>query len=429
MRTLKVGIYTLGCRVNQYESDAIAQLLQEQGYEIAPFDGECDIYVINTCTVTAESDRKCRQMINRAAKRKSQGQILPVVAVLGCYTQKLTQEQRELLSNADYIGGNGNKTDFIKALPNLLNGGKEINVQKISEIRRYEKMSLNKSKNIRAYVKIEDGCNNFCSYCLVPYARGRVRSREEADIINEVNGLVIGGYKEIILTGIETAAYGEDLDSKEPLASLIETLADKTGIQRIRIGSLNPGIFTESFTKRLSEVPQLLPHFHLSAQSASSKILKLMRRRYDREELYRAVYNIRNYFKNVNLSSDLICGFPHESEEDFTSSMDFISDSRLLHAHVFPFSLREGTAAAKMDGQIDVKVRKERAERMIKHAEEVRAKVLTESFGKEFKVLIEAKDKGAAFGYTENYIYTRLDDSGEYGIGDIGETTLRKENC
>ena len=332
----KVGILTLGCRVNQYESDAIAELFVKRGVEITSFDERCDLRIINTCTVTAESDSKCRKLIRRAVRLRDEdgGR----VAVIGCFPQGAREEYDELLM-ADFLSGNRNKLEIVSHFDEILSG-KRLDLRRDLDGAEYENMSIDSCKYVKAYLKIEDGCNNFCSYCYVPFVRGRVRSRAKSDVVAEVKRLVKSGYSEIILTGIETSSYGEDFDEDEPLVALVEEIAEIAPTLRLRFGSLHPTFFNEDRLKRLRASGIVMPHFHLSVQSASGSVLKKMGRGYGEDELYSAVEGIRKYFPDANLSCDMICGFPEESDEDFEKSLDFIRRAEILHTHIFPCSKR-----------------------------------------------------------------------------------------
>lgn len=398
---MKIGILTLGCRVNQYESDAIAERLEKKGYEIASFeDADCDAYIINTCTVTAESDSKCRKAIRRALRCGAP------VAVIGCFVQGAGENVEEL-ERVNYVSGNRNKGDVADDIERIINGEK-IDKRASMVGAEYEKMEISACRYVKAYVKIEDGCNNFCSYCYVPYVRGRVRSRSEDDIITEIKKLKNSGYREIILSGIETSAYGEDTGREQPLCELVERIQKECRIDRLRFGSLNPAFFTEERLDRLSQIEGVMPHFHLSVQSASSHVLGLMRRQYGAEDLYRTVESIRRFFPSVNLSCDMICGFPGEREVDHQESINFIEKGKILHTHIFPYSKREGTRACTMTGQIPESEKYRRAREMTAVAQKVHKSIFAENVGKEYTVLTEFFKGDTALGYTENFINLRF---------------------
>ncbi|MBE6700438.1 MAG: tRNA (N(6)-L-threonylcarbamoyladenosine(37)-C(2))-methylthiotransferase MtaB [Ruminococcaceae bacterium] len=411
----KIGMLTLGCRVNQYESDAIAQLIEEKGYKICPFEKGCDLYIINTCTVTHESDTKCRKAIRRALRYREE--TLSPVAVIGCFPQGAKDELFEL-EKVDYLSGNTNKGKIADYIEPLLQGEKFNFLSSLAGA-KYENLSISSRKYVKAYVKIEDGCNNFCSYCYVPYVRGRVRSRDEKEIINEVKRLKNSGYREIILTGIETSAYGEDKKSEEPLIELVENIQKECHIPRLRFGSLNPSFFTRKRLERLSKIEGIMPHFHLSVQSASDKVLFDMKRQYTSKVLYEAVENIREFFPTANLSCDMICGFPGEREEDFEQSLEFIRKARILHTHVFPYSIRHGTRAATFPDQISEFVKHNRARIMGDVARETHKKIFEENVAKEYEVLLEFFKDGRTLGYTENFINLSIPRLETHKKGDI----------
>ncbi len=413
---MKIGMLTLGCRVNQYESDAIAEKLERKGYEIAPFDKGCDAYIINTCTVTAESDSKCRKAIRRAERYGAP------IAVIGCFVQG-ARENEEELERVNYIAGNRDKGRIADEIERIING-ERLDRRASLVGADYEMLEISSRKYVKAYVKIEDGCNNFCSYCYVPFVRGRVRSRNEEDIIEEVKRLKASGYRELILTGIETSAYGADTDKDEPLCALVERIQSECSIERLRFGSLNPSFFTEERLERLSSLECIMPHFHLSVQSASTEVLERMKRNYTSDDLYKAVSNIHKYFPTANLSCDMICGFPGETDEDFEESMSFIERAEILHTHVFPYSVREGTAASKMECRVSDFVKHLRAREMNAKAKEVHRKVFLKNVGKSYNVLAEFFKDGYVLGYTENFINLRIPRTRGIRKGDVIAVTV-----
>jgi threonylcarbamoyladenosine tRNA methylthiotransferase MtaB len=419
----KIGILTLGCRVNQYESDALKESLEALGHEVGELRRGCDLYIINTCTVTAESDAKCRKAIRRAARLKEESG--GALAVIGCFSQG--SPDSEVLKLADYVIGNGRKMSVVEKLDAILKGEEKGAVESLAGA-PFEKMSISRCSHAKAYVKIEDGCNNFCTYCFVPYVRGRVRSRDRADILCEIKALENNGYTEIILTGIETASYGEDKNEKDALCKLIEEISENTSIKRLRLGSMYPSFFTPEHCKRLASCRCVMPHFHLSVQSGADAVLKGMKRGYTRQELYEAVENIRREFPDAALSCDMICGFPDESEQDFCDSVDFIKDAEILHAHIFPYSKRQGTRAASFEGQIPENIKHERAAVMKKEAEAVSSIALEKYIGKQTSVLVEKCRGTTAYGYTEHFVYSRCEVNDEVSVGDIITFTLEKEN-
>ncbi len=419
----KIGILTLGCRVNQYESDAVCEALEEQGYKISDFSKKCNLYIINTCTVTAESDAKCRKAIRRAARlRDKYGARL---AVMGCFSQGAPDS--DVLSLADFVIGNRDKMSVARLVEQIIEGSNAGGVTSLSGA-PYEKMSITHCRHAKAYVKIEDGCNNFCTYCFVPYVRGRVRSRNRDEIVSEVKALTQGGYREIILTGIETASYGEDRQEKDALVSLIDEISKTTSVERIRLGSMYPSFFTKDICRRLSQLPTVMPHFHLSVQSAATYVLERMKRGYTKEGLYEAVENIRTYFPDCALSCDMICGFPGESREDFLDSVKFLEDAQILHAHIFPYSKREGTRAAAFENQIDEKTKHARCAEMLEISQKVRLKALEKYLNSPASVLVERVTDGISDGYTEHFIHVEFSDPDKTPVGEVAHITLKKEN-
>lgn len=381
----KVGIYTLGCRVNQYESEALAELLRSHGAEISDFSEKCDVYIINTCAVTEESVRKSRQMIRRAIKNNPAA----FVAVCGCASQL---EGKELLKieGVSLVCGSRNKSDAVyRALDYIENGILPADRFDISAPNgNIESLRIDSFSRIRAYVKIEDGCNFNCSYCIIPTVRGRTVLRDHADIINEVRALADGGCGEVVLTGIETSAYGKGL------IDLISEINDIKGIERIRLGSLYPSFIDHEFIDRASKLEKLAPHFHLSLQSGSDRILRLMRRGYTAEDVIKNTDYMKEKMPNVKFSSDIIVGFPGETEEDYLETESLIKRLDILHAHIFTYSKRPGTPAAVMEGQIPEHIKSERSARLHAAQSEIKKELLQREISckRELKVLFEQAD-------------------------------------
>jgi len=426
---MKVAFLTLGCRVNQYETQVIREALIGEGFTEVPFDDESDLYVLNTCAVTGESERKGRQMLRRALRQKEKNPAA-VVCVCGCFAQGVGEDP--LFSQADVITGNTGKGSLAPILTELCKTPPQLRShldlrQDIAKIREYETMSLCRSHNARAFLKIQDGCNSFCSYCYVPFVRGRVRSRPSADVVDEAKRLSASGYREIVLTGIETGAYGTDFETKGNLLSLVEAVHEVSGIERIRFGSLKPTLITDEFCASLASLPKVMPHFHLSLQSGSAAVLSAMGRRYGREEEICAVDTVYRYFPDAGLSADLICGFPGETEKDFMESVSLVQSARLLHTHIFPFSPREGTKAATLSGQIPTEEKKRRAAYLLEIARKSSEDFADERVGKEYRVLVERIRNGFAFGYTENFIYTKIPAAPKVIVGDVITVALEKE--
>ncbi|MXP75225.1 tRNA (N(6)-L-threonylcarbamoyladenosine(37)-C(2))-methylthiotransferase MtaB [Lachnospiraceae bacterium WCA-9-b2] len=347
----KAALHNLGCKVNAYETEAMQESLVRHGYEIVPFKEKADVYIINTCTVTNMADRKSRQMLHRARKKNPEA----VVVACGCYVQAKNGVQDECV---DIVVGNNQKKDLIEILE-AYEGCKKERKRELVDINHtdeYEELHLEQTKeHTRAYVKVQDGCNQFCTYCIIPYVRGRVRSRRRSSVLEEIQRLADNGYKEVVLTGIHLSSYG--MDTNDSLLNLIEAVHEIKGIQRIRLGSLEPRIITEEFVKTLATLPKLCPHFHLSLQSGCNDTLKRMNRRYTSEEYYEKCVLLRKYFTRPALTTDVIVGFPGETEKEFDQSKAFIDKVNFYETHVFKYSKREGTKAASMENQVpeDVK--------------------------------------------------------------------------
>lgn len=403
---LSAAFYTLGCRVNQYETQAIKEQFQKYGYQIKSFDEECDVYVINTCTVTSESDRKSRQIIRRAISAKKNTSI---IVVCGCYAQGNSESVKKI-DGVDIILGNARKTEICKlATEYLYNKSERVLVTNISQVNTYEETEISFSERTRAFVKIVDGCENHCTYCIIPKVRGKIRSRTPENIINEVRKLANAGYKEIVLTGIETAAYGKDFQNfDDPLASLIENVACIEGIERIRLGSMEPTIFNERFVKRIAKIPKLMPHYHLSLQSGSNEILKLMKRKYNTEQFISIIECLRKYIPDVQITTDIIVGFPGETDELFNETIDFIKKCAFSYIHIFPFSKRAGTPASTMPFQIDGNIKKERVCKLEKVMRNIRKSIISKFVGTNANVLLETCDNSFIDGYTQNYVKVKI---------------------
>ena len=408
-KRLSVGIVTLGCKVNQYESEAIAEKLEELGFSVCP-DGEvCDAYVINTCTVTAESDRKARQTIRRMMKQNPAAYIL----VTGCYSQVSPLDISDI-AGVDYICGTSNKMTVCDKLCELVRNGEknthsEICVPDLNK-EGFEPMSIKKFERTRAYVKIEDGCESRCAYCTIPNSRGPIRSKPFDEVINEVKELVDGGCREVVLTGIETGSYGRDLPEKESFGSLLCAVDKIEGIKRVRLGSLDPTVIKPEFVEKIKDLKSLAPHFHLSLQSGSSKTLASMRRKYNAEQAMASIERLREAIPDVKFTTDIIVGFPGESEEDFEASCEFARRAGFLMIHVFPYSKRKGTVAATMKDQIPEQIKKERVHKLSAISREIRSKILDDKIaeGKAVSVLFETCINGYAKGHTADFIEVKV---------------------
>ena len=417
----KAALHNLGCKVNAYETEAMQEMLEKAGYEIVPFREGADIYIINTCTVTNIADRKSRQMLHRARKMNPDA----VVVAAGCYVQ--AQNTRENTDPCiDIVLGNNHKKDLIKVLEEYeakkaaqkesADAAEKSDVQKniqdieeIGQTKEYEKLHLTKpGEHTRAYIKVQDGCNQFCTYCIIPYVRGRVRSRTVEDVLDEVRTLAGNGYQEVVLTGIHLSSYGIDFDGNRHLLSLIQAVHQIEGIRRIRLGSLEPGIITDEFARALSDLPKMCPHFHLSLQSGCDDTLKRMNRRYTSEEYYEKCCILRRYFDNPALTTDVIVGFPGETEEEFQKSRDFVDKVDFYETHIFKYSRREGTRAAAMENQVSEQEKARRSAILIELGEKKR-KAYEQSFlGKEVEVLVEEEavieGRPMQTGHTKEYI-------------------------
>ncbi|MEY8481402.1 tRNA (N(6)-L-threonylcarbamoyladenosine(37)-C(2))-methylthiotransferase MtaB [Lachnospiraceae bacterium 48-21] len=347
----KAALHNLGCKVNAYETEAMQELLARHGYEIVPFQEKADIYIINTCTVTNMADRKSRQMLHRARKQNPEA----LVVACGCYVQAKDGEQEECV---DVVIGNNRKKDLIEILEGFESGKKRLEkeILDINHTNEYEELHLEQTaEHTRAYVKVQDGCNQFCTYCIIPYVRGRVRSRARDSVLGEIQKLADNGYKEAVLTGIHLSSYG--IDTNDSLLGLILAVHEIPGIQRIRLGSLEPRIITQEFVETLAELPKICPHFHLSLQSGCDDTLKRMNRRYTSEEYYEKCMLLRKYFTRPALTTDVIVGFPGETQEEFAQSKAFIDKVNFYETHVFKYSKREGTKAAAMKDQIPEEIK------------------------------------------------------------------------
>ena len=406
----KVALHNLGCKVNAYETEAMQEMLEHAGYEIVPFQEGADIYVINTCTVTNIADRKSRQMLHRARKMNPDA----VVVAAGCYVQ--AQAEKQVIDPCiDIVLGNNKKQDLLTALQAYEEAHGDLReVIDINHTKEYENLHLTKQgEHTRAYIKVQDGCNQFCSYCIIPYARGRVRSRAKEDVVAEVTDLAKNGYQEVVLTGIHLSSYGSDFENEDNLLSLIRAVHEIEGIKRIRLGSLEPRIITEEFVQAIAALPKMCPHFHLSLQSGCNETLKRMNRRYTSEEFYEKCEILRKYFEKPALTTDVIVGFPQETEEEFETTYEFLKKICFYETHIFKYSKREGTKAAVMQGQIPEQIKAKRSARLIELGEKNR-RAYEESFlGKTVEVLVEEKSdvngKEMWTGHTKEYMKIALE--------------------
>ncbi len=405
-----VALHNLGCKVNSYEMDVMQQRLQDCGYKIVPFDGAADIYIINTCTVTNIADRKSRQMIHRARRCNPDA----VVVAVGCYVQTAAGEALED-GTVDIAVGNNRKKDIVPIIEEYLKTREQPRVEKIdiNNTREYEEMQLTRTaEHTRAYIKIQDGCNQFCSYCIIPYARGRVRSRAEEDILQEVRGIVAAGYREIVLTGIHISSYGLDRGGPE-LLQLIRKLHEIDGLKRIRLGSLEPRIVTEQFARQLSALPGLCPHFHLSLQSGSDAVLGRMNRHYTAGEYFQTTEILRNCFRDPAITTDVIVGFPGETEEEFRETEAFVRKVNFYEMHIFKYSRRQGTRAAMMEGQLTEAEKGRRSAVLAQAEEEMSRSYRAGWLNCETGVLLEEKKQVAGgtywIGHTPQYVKVAME--------------------
>ncbi len=405
-----VALHNLGCKVNSYEMDVMQQRLQDCGYKIVPFDGAADIYIINTCTVTNIADRKSRQMIHRARRYNPDA----VVVAVGCYVQTAAGEALED-GTVDIAVGNNRKKDIVPIIEEYLKTREQPRVEKIdiNNTREYEEMQLTRTaEHTRAYIKIQDGCNQFCSYCIIPYARGRVRSRAEEDILQEVRGIVAAGYREIVLTGIHISSYGLDRGGPE-LLQLIRKLHEIDGLKRIRLGSLEPRIVTEQFARQLSALPGLCPHFHLSLQSGSDAVLGRMNRHYTAGEYFQTTEILRNCFRDPAITTDVIVGFPGETEEEFRETEAFVRKVNFYEMHIFKYSRRQGTRAAMMEGQLTEAEKGRRSAVLAQAEEEMSRSYRAGWLNRETGVLLEEKKQVAGgtywIGHTPQYVKVAME--------------------
>ena len=430
----RAALHNLGCKVNAYETEAMQELLEKNGYEIVPFHEEADVYIINTCSVTNMADRKSRQMLHKARKQNPDS----VVVAAGCYVQALGNAGKSE-DGVDIIVGNNKKNNIVEILDAYFQEHPEKQVQELIDINHtneYEDLHLSRTaEHTRAYLKVQDGCNQFCTYCIIPYARGRVRSRAKKDVVEEVRTLAANGYKEIVLTGILLSSYGIDFEKEngetDDLLSLIRAVHEVEGIERIRLGSLEPRIITEEFAEALANLPKVCPHFHLSLQSGCDATLKRMNRRYDAAEYEEKCHILRKYFKNPALTTDVIVGFAGETEEDFRESKDFVDRIDFYETHIFKYSKREGTRAATMPNQVDEQEKARRSNIMLEMNAEKMKKYEQLWMGQDVEVLFEEiMEKDGiryATGHTKEYLrmmYPCGDEPEDNWINQIKTITL-----
>ena len=418
---LKAALHNLGCKVNEYETEAMAQILEKNGYEIVPFSDIADVYIVNTCSVTNMADRKSRQMLHKAKSKNKEA----IVVATGCYVQTATEQIKEDLA-IDIIIGNNRKKEIVNILNEYIKDKEKTHVIDINNTDEYEDFQLSTlTEHTRAHIKIQDGCNNFCSYCIIPYARGRIRSRKLESIKEEMTNLAQNGFKEVVLTGINLGFYK---DEDKTLIDVIELAQAIDGIERIRLGSVDPEIITPEFIDRLKYADKMCPHFHLSLQSGCDSVLKNMNRHYNTKEYVEKCNLIRSIYENPAITTDIIVGFPGESDEDFETTVQFAKDVGFSQIHVFKYSKRSGTVAANMPNQIDEKVKTLRSEELI-----ATGNVLTQSYrknliGKKEELLLEEekviKDRQYIVGHTKNYVPVVIEKR-DFKPGEIVNVTIK----
>ena len=407
-----VGLYTLGCKVSLYETEAIAESFADAGFEIKPFDEVCDVYVINTCTVTAESDAKSRKYIRRAIRKNPNAAVI----VVGCYSQRAPEEVARI-EGVSAVLGTQDKMRCAEIAQEIISNSEFRTSNLVTDLSgaKFEPMCVKNAPRTRAYVKIEDGCECRCTYCAISGARGPVRSKRPEDVISEVEGLYKNGTREIVLTGIETGSYGADFDEKYDLADLLCELDRRGSCERIRLGSMAPELLSEKFISRVGNLKILVPHIHISMQSGSDNVLRGMKRRYNRKMALENIARIREYKPDTMFTADLMVGFPGESEEDFLDTVNFVKEARLLDAHVFAYSKREGTPAATYENQIDESTKRERSARLIAEKNTVRDEVLASviASGNTLSCIAETRDNGVYTAHSDSYVEVRFE-------GDVG---------
>lgn len=420
-RNKVIAEYTLGCKTNQYETDAIMNLFYKEDYKSVAFDELADIYLVNTCTVTSVGNKKSRQMIRRAKKNNPNA----IVIVMGCYAQVSTEEVAAL-EEVDIIIGTNARSQMLYYLERYIMldlKSPVIHVDDIMKVTEFEDLTLGTElKNTRAFIKIQEGCNQFCSYCIIPYARGRVRSRDFNNILTEIQHLTESGYAEFVLTGIHIGSYGIDIN--HTLIELLESINEIEGVKRIRLGSIEPRLIDETFCNRLKPLKKVCDHFHLSLQSGSDTVLKRMNRKYTTEDFENAVKRLRTIYDSPAITTDIIVGFPGESEAEFMETLKFVETIKFSEIHVFPYSIREGTKAATMKDQIPMPVKKSRSEVLIQKAGELNEQYMRTFIGKVQEIVVEEIDGNIAVGHSTNYLKVSWPLEGHERLGSFCKVTL-----
>ena len=413
-----IAFYTLGCKVNTYESNAMLKIFNEAGYQEVDFKEIADVYVINTCTVTNTGDSKSRQMIRKAIRKNPQA----TVCVVGCYSQ-IAPEEIEQIEGVGVVLGTQHRKDIVKYVDEYLKTGKPvIKVDNVMNLKKFEDLNIDRFKNTRAFLKIQDGCNNFCTYCIIPYARGRVRSRDKDSVLNQAKTLVANGYVEIVLTGIHTAGYGEDLDNYS-FYDLLVDLVKIDGLKRLRISSIETSQISDEIINLIGSNDIIVDHLHIPLQSGCDATLKRMNRKYTTSQYLEKINKIRNYLPNIAFTTDVIVGFPGESDEEFEETYNFIKEVNYSELHVFPYSPRRNTPAAKMKDQVDDKIKHERVNRLLELSKELNRDFALKQIGKTLKVLFEKRDGDYLVGHASDYLKVRVKTTDNL-IGEIVEVKI-----
>ena len=413
-----IAFHTLGCKVNTYESNAMLKIFNEAGYQEVDFKEIADVYVINTCTVTNTGDSKSRQMIRKAIRKNPQA----TVCVVGCYSQ-IAPEEIEQIEGVGVVLGTQHRKDIVKYVDEYLKTGKPvIKVDNVMNLKKFEDLNIDRFKNTRAFLKIQDGCNNFCTYCIIPYARGRVRSRDKDSVLNQAKTLVANGYVEIVLTGIHTAGYGEDLDNYR-FYDLLVDLVKIDGLKRLRISSIETSQISDEIINLIGSNDIIVDHLHIPLQSGCDATLKRMNRKYTTSQYLEKINKIRNYLPNIAFTTDVIVGFPGESDEEFEETYNFIKEVNYSELHVFPYSPRRNTPAAKMKDQVDDKIKHERVNRLLELSKELNRDFALKQIGKTLKVLFEKRDGDYLVGHASDYLKVRVKTTDNL-IGEIVEVKI-----
>ncbi|OON95744.1 MAG: tRNA (N(6)-L-threonylcarbamoyladenosine(37)-C(2))-methylthiotransferase MtaB [Epulopiscium sp. Nele67-Bin005] len=399
-RNRRIATFTLGCKVNQYDTEAVVEQFTNVGYEVVNFNENADVYIVNTCTVTHLSDRKCRQML-RKTKRMNENSIL---VAMGCYVQSVQQKIKEEVPEVDIIIGTNGRSETLNMVNNYCINKTFDPIEDIMNIELFEELKISQiDGHTRAYLKIQEGCNNYCTYCIIPYVRGNIRSRQEQNVIEEAIRLTNIGFKEIILTGIHVASYGKDLNQTS-LETLLPKLNDIENLERVRLSSIEPVVITEQFLNTINQLPKMCKHFHLSLQSGCDTVLERMNRKYTTDEYFASVQALKNVWEDVALTTDIIVGFPNETEEEFEETMKFVEKVGFYQIHIFPFSPREGTKASTMSGQVEPQIKEERAKRLKQLSQKLTEQFLQKQIDKTVTILVEKHENNRIIGHTSNYI-------------------------